>query len=257
MIKIILPNKEHLGPIRAVLFDKDGTLIDSHSYWGEIIVQRAHEIISYYQLPDDKYLGICESMGLCSKSLRLTEKGPVALESRSVVVSHVVGHLQDIGVISSDRQVNQIFDKVSYEMNIKTLPRIQPIRTAISTMSDLLRLVVKLAIVTSDTESNALSFIRQTGFSESQIVIIGRDSCPHSKKTGFPAKYAASKLGVDISQCIVIGDAPMDHQMAVNSGALHLLVSTGQLSYETLRESTPLVVNSLTEITFSPLVQNV
>ena len=257
MIQIVLPSKKQIGPIRAVLFDKDGTLIDSHSYWGEIIVERAHEIISHYQLTADKHLGVCESMGFCSKTLKLTEKGPVALESRSVVVKYVVDHLQSIGVISSEAQINQIFDKVSYEMNVKRLPRIQPISTAISTMFDLLSLGVKLAIVTSDTESNALSFLREIGLSERQIVVVGRDNYPHAKKTGLPAKYAASKLDVDISQCIVIGDAPMDCQMAANSGALHLLVSTGQLSYETLEKSTPLVVNNLTEITFSPFANNV
>lgn len=252
MTNLILPDQTSIGPISAVFFDKDGTLIDSHSYWGAIISVRADLIADQFSLPSDKISGICDSMGFCNKTMRLLEKGPIALESRAVVVDNVVDYLKTIGTNANVRDINEIFDMASSKLNDEALPAIKPIPAALSKMKDLLETGIKIAIITSDTVSNTNKFIRQIGFGELEIMVIGRDNYPHAKKTGRPAAFAACELDIDIGQCLVIGDAPMDYLMAINSGALHLLVSSGQLSYDTLCMSTNYVVNDLNEISFTP-----
>jgi phosphoglycolate phosphatase len=252
MAFLTLPNQDKVGPISAVLFDKDGTLIDSHSYWGTIIVKRATLIANQFRLSDDTIVGLCDSMGFCNKSMRLLEKGPVALESRSVVIEKVVNFLGVTGTNVTIREINDLFDIAASQLDVEALPIIKPISNALSVMKGLFDIGLKIAIITSDTESNTRKFMQQVGFHELEILVIGRDNFPHAKKTGLPAAYAASALGVDISECLVIGDAPMDYQMALNSGALHLLVSSGQLSYDTLCRSTKYVVKDLCEINFTP-----
>jgi len=252
MSNLILPDQTTIGPISAVFFDKDGTLIDSHSYWGAIIAARASLIANQFNLSADIISGICDSMGFCDKTTKLLEKGPVALESRSVVVDKVIGYLNSIGTYANVSDINEIFDLASSKLNDEQLPVIKPIPTALSKMKGLLEVGLQIAIITSDTVSNTNKFIRQVGLGEFKILIIGRDNYPHAKKTGLPAAFAAKELGVDIGQCLVIGDAPMDYLMANNSGALHLLVSSGQLSYDTLRMSTKNVVKDLCEINFAP-----
>jgi len=252
MAYLTLPSQDKFGPISAVLFDKDGTLIDSHTYWGAIILKRAMLIAHQYKLSNETMVGICDSMGFCNKSMRLLEKGPVALESRSVVVEKVVNYLRSTGTSVTINDINELFDMAASQLDTEALPIIKPIPSALSVMANLFDIGVKIAIVTSDTESNTRKFIQQVGFDELEILVVGRDNFPHAKKTGLPAEFAAIALGVDISKCLVIGDAPMDYQMAANSGSLHLLVSSGQLSYDTLRRSTKYVVKDLCEIDFTP-----
>ena len=251
MAYLSFPNQDNIGPISAVFFDKDGTLIDSHSYWGTIIETRAILIANRYNLPPDTIAGICDSMGFCNKSMKLLEKGPVALESRSVVVEKVASYLRAVGTNPTVKDINELFDMAASQLDLEALPIIKPISTAISTLKSLFDIGLKIAIITSDSESNTWKLIQQFGFNQLDILVVSRDNFPHAKKTGLPAAFAARSLGVDISECLVIGDAPMDYQMAINSGALHLLVSTGQLSYDTLCMSTKYVVKDLCEISFT------
>lgn len=253
MTYLKMPGQDKIGPISAVLFDKDGTLMDSHSYWGTIIERRARLIADFYKLSADARPDICESMGFCIKSMTLLEKGPVALESRSEVVASVVKFLRGGGTKATAEEINELFETAASQLDNESLPNIRPISTSISLMKSLLNIGLKVAIVTSDTESNTRRFIEQIGFLDSRILVVARDNYPHAKKTGLPAAFAAKTLGVNISECLVIGDAPMDYQMAVNSGALHLLVSSGQLSYESLIESSRYVVEDLNDISLTQI----
>lgn len=253
MIEFNLPGNLSLGPIAAVFFDKDGTLIDSHSYWGEIIKQRALMIVSYYEMDKDKVSDLCNCMGFCDQTHRLLEKGPIALESRSVVISQLANFLQSIGVSALPDEINEIFDTVTSNMNSKNLPDINLIQDGVLLLKRLVNQNFKVAIITSDSSVNTENFLKKIGLSQSQLFIVTRDSYPHAKKTGLPAKYAADHLDVDISQCLIIGDAPMDFEMAINCGALPLLVSTGQLPKNTLLQHSVNVVNSLSEVNFSPI----
>ena len=250
MITLILPNNKILGPVSTVFFDKDGTLIDSHSYWGEIIKERARVILSFYRIDENKFDDICNCMGFCNQSQRLLVKGPIALESRNVVVEHLISYLRSIGKKGSPKEINDIFDLVTANMNSKKLPDIILIPKAVSLLLDLIRQGVKVAIITSDSTANTINFLAKVGLAQEQVLLVTRDNYPHAKKTGLPANHAAETIGVKISDCLIIGDAPMDYEMAKNSGASHLLVSTGQLPSRILLKHSSNVVNSLSEIKF-------
>ena len=71
--------------IDTVLFDKDGTLMDSNVYWGEIIKRRAKKIIDTYEVSlSEKEL--CLKMGYDTKEEKLLEEGPIAIVSRNRVI---------------------------------------------------------------------------------------------------------------------------------------------------------------------------
>jgi phosphoglycolate phosphatase-like HAD superfamily hydrolase len=126
---------------------------------------------------------------------------------------------------------------------------IRPIESATSLLLELIRIDVPVAIVTSDSISNTNIYLEKLGLSEHDLTLVCRDTCPHPKRTGYPAIQAADLLNINISDAIVIGDAPMDFEMAINSGSKHLLVSTGQLDHQHLLNSTPNVIKSLSDVT--------
>ena len=96
-IKIKSSNLE-LRDINTIIFDKDGTLTNSHIYWGEIIKLRSIEIIKRFNL-EDKYLNlIAKSMGFEFSKKKLLMSGPIALESRKKVIEilyNKIGFLDD------------------------------------------------------------------------------------------------------------------------------------------------------------------
>ena len=63
--------------ISAIIFDKDGTLTNSHIYWAEIISLRSNAIIDEFKLNPKYFSLIASSMGLNTDSNNLEENGPI------------------------------------------------------------------------------------------------------------------------------------------------------------------------------------
>ena len=72
--------------IDTVLLDKDGTFIDAHIYWGEIIKRRASKLIDFYKISNILFDKICLAMGYDVKINKLIESGPIALLPRNDVI---------------------------------------------------------------------------------------------------------------------------------------------------------------------------
>ena len=71
----------------------------------------------------------------------------------------------------------------------------------------------------------------------------------YTKESGKPTQLVLQKLNLLPSQTIMIGDAPTDYFSAINAGIENvILVSTGQVSYNELKEISKTTVNSLNEV---------
>ena len=52
-----------LDNIKTVLFDKDGTFIDLHYFWGKMTELRVKEIMRRYNLHDECFADLCLKLG--------------------------------------------------------------------------------------------------------------------------------------------------------------------------------------------------
>ena len=59
----IKSNQFKIKSITGIIFDKDGTITNSNTYWSEIIKMRAELIIKRYKLDKNFYSNLCKSMG--------------------------------------------------------------------------------------------------------------------------------------------------------------------------------------------------
>ena len=84
---ISLKTKEwEIENIDTVLFDKDGTFVDLHFFWGKITELRALEIIKRKNL-DDLYLEqLCSFLGYDLKNAKMLSDGITALYSRVKII---------------------------------------------------------------------------------------------------------------------------------------------------------------------------
>ncbi len=230
--------------IKAVIFDKDGTIIDSHEYWGNIIRIRANELIKQYGLAPSLYDGLCDAMGLNLITNKLKEEGPIALVSRDKVIQAVVVFLNKRGCSASATNVANTFDYVqmtykdSFIEHTKLCPDVEKFIKKLS------KAKVKMAVVTSDSVDSTNKILDFYGLSKYFDVVVGRETIKEPKETGRPCLYALEHLGVDSINTVSIGDAPVD----VTCGVQGIGVATGQTPASKLITVTPYVINTMEEL---------
>jgi len=238
-----------LEDVGAVLFDKDGTLIDSHRYWGRIIEKRAAAIISHYSLDPELYGDLCLAMGFSLQKRTLLPDGPIALVSREEVIEAVHRFLLGRQVPSSHETLADIFIREHTQFLPEMFEHIH-LLPAVEETLDLLRSHgVKLAVVTTDATMNTHETLRHLGIDRFFSAVIGKESSKEAKVTGEPARAALRALEALPEHTVSIGDAPMDLIMATNSGLkAGIGIATGQITMDRLKEYTPYVALTLGDL---------
>ena len=263
-------DKWSLDNIKAVLFDKDGTFINSHIYWGEIIKRRIHAVMQHFEIKEDLFASLCSSLGLDTKTGLLIKEGPIAIFSREVVVTSLINKLKECGVSSNSSTIEEILGNVPVVRIMPNTPAlvnaeifkkvhenflpdiynyVKIIEDAKILFDKLKSVEIKLAVVTSDMHANTDAILKHLGLEKYFDLVIGKDDCSKAKKTGEPAKIALKKLNVKAENTISVGDAEMDYLMAKNAGLKgSILVATGQTPLEELLDYTPTSVEKLKEV---------
>lgn len=248
MVKLYTDNWE-IDNVETILFDKDGTFIDAHAYWGRIIEMRINAVMKHYGVEPACFAKLCLSLGLDTETGKLIPQGPIALLSREEVINSLIKALADFNVKSDVNTIAQIFKEVHSEFHKEIYEHVKVIDSAIDLFERLTSSGVTMAVVTSDTYANASTILKHMNLTKYFSLIIGKDNCTKAKKTGEPALIALEKLGANANTTISVGDAPMDYLMAKNGGLKGcILTATGQIPTENLKEYTQCVVNNLSEV---------
>ena len=244
----IFCNEYEFTNIEAVLFDKDGTFVDSNLYWGKLGENRINAIIDYYKMDKGLFNELCEVIGYNTKTGKLIYNGPLAVLSRDEVIETLVSYLKKY--VSADFEtIDMIFNKVHEEFLKDVYKYTKLIQGSVECFERLKDKGIKLAVVTSDCYANTCETLKSLKIDKYFDVVIGKDSCLEPKKTGKPALLALDKLNVQPSNAIVIGDAPMDGEMAINAKTQGcILVKTGQTSPKDLGKYATIVCNDLNDI---------
>lgn len=237
-----------LGGVGAVLFDKDGTIVDLHRYWGEIIRRRARAVIAHHGWDESLFPEVCRGMGLSPEG-RLLAAGPTGLASREEIVHVLCTRLAAQGRSCSESVVAGIFVAV-HEQFLPEIGGYLELLPGAAAFAGALKMVgVKTAIVTSDTVSSTRASLEHLGVARYFDLVVGRDSTVEPKVSGVPALRAMEELGVEGSETVCLGDAPMDVVMGRAAGCrATIAVATGQVPLPVLREHTPFVAPSLEQL---------
>lgn len=238
--------------VETVLFDKDGTFIDLHYFWGKMTELRAIEVINYFGLSKDVFNRICEFLGYDVITGKMLSDGITAMYSRSKIIEIFRGNLFECGIASTVSELEDIFDKVSAEFYQNMQEYTKPIEDAIEFIKRLKSKGVRLGVVTSDSVKSAQITIEYFGWKDLFEVVIGRESCEYTKESGKPTKLAIERLNANCNNTIMIGDAPMDYISAQNAGLkATILVASGQIGVSELSKTSDFVVGSLNEVSIN------
>lgn len=176
--------------LAAVLWDMDGTIVDTEPYW----MRAETELVAEHGGTWTEAQGIqLVGSGLVQSAMILQEAG-VALE-----VDEIINTL-------TDRVMVQIDGAVPWRPGVREL------------IAELRESRVPIALVTMSIRRMALQIANAIGDEVFDVVIAG-DDVEHPKPHPEPYLRAAEALGVDIRDCVAIEDSQFGLVSAVSSGA--------------------------------------
>jgi HAD superfamily hydrolase (TIGR01509 family) len=180
----------------AVLWDMDGTLVDTEPYW----MQAQDELVAAWG-------------GQWSHEDALTLVGAGLWHAARVFQSRGV-HLTE------DEIVDHLTDRVLEQIDTNGTPWRPGARELLSELRDA---GVKTALVTMSVRRMAEHVAGQLGFDGFDTVVSG-DDVTHAKPHPEPYLAAAERLGVDPGECIAIEDSAPGTASAVTAGAVVIAV---------------------------------
>ena len=246
------PQDWQLDNIDTVIFDKDGTFIDLHYFWGKMTELRVAEILKRYNLPKDNFQELCLRLGYDINSGKMLSDGITALYSRAIIIQIFCKDLKDFRVDISEKELEEIFDYVNTIFYKEMVKYTKPINSAVEFIKKLRKTDVKIGIVTSDSKESTELTLKHFDWENLFDIVIGRESTKETKESGIPVKLALEQLNACSENTIMIGDAPMDYIAAQNAGVEKtILVATGQINKNDLLKTSDYVLDSLKEICIS------
>ena len=205
-------------PLRAVLFDWDGTLLDS------------------FQADANAYIHMFRALGVSWNSTKLTQH--YSPDWHNVYRAAQLPHER---WAEADR-----LWRVFYRSE---RPQLQAgARDVVQALAERFR----LGLVSSGSSLRVRSQIRAFGLQPLFAVSVFGDQVPHRKPHPLQLQLAIRRLGLEPSACVYIGDAPEDVQMARRAGVAVVGVLEHSPVPERLRASRPnaliKTINSLPQL---------
>jgi HAD superfamily hydrolase (TIGR01509 family) len=179
----------------AVLFDMDGTLIDSEPYW----MAAEHELVARFggTWTDEQAYGLVGN-GLW-KSAEILQKAGVDLPSDDIVQK------------LSSRVLEQVEEAIPWRPGVKEL------------LWNISEQGISCALVTMSLRTNAESLARavagEVGKDVFSVIVAG-DDVTEPKPHPEPYLTAARLLGVDIDDCVAVEDSEAGATSAFTAGAI-------------------------------------
>lgn len=180
---------DRLKDIRAVLFDLDGTLIDTVELI-RVSFRYATRTVLGEEFPDEVTMA---NVGQ-----------PLARQFHDMAPQHAEELLR----------VYREFNRAHHDELAKAYSGTQ------ETLRELQRRGVPMGIVTSKGTTAAAMGIERFGLGGFMSVVVTADDVARHKPDPFPLEFAAGLLGVGMGYCMYLGDSPHDMQAALSANAI-------------------------------------
>lgn len=230
---------ERLKSIKAVLFDKDGTLVDFNATWSRLYQNLALEVAEQ----DIKYANYLLSIGGYDHKRQIFLAGSVLAAGTTPDIVHLWAPN------ASDEQFNVWSTRLNRAFIDEGPSAAVPIPGLEETLTCLFNAGLMLAIVTNDLEEAAEKTMQRFGLRHLFCAILGYNSVINPKPAAGPVLKFCSEHNCDPSEVLVIGDNAHDIEMARNAGAgysIGVLSGTGTL--EVLSNGSDAVLNSIADL---------
>ncbi|MFN2134119.1 MAG: AI-2E family transporter [Anaerolineae bacterium] len=191
--------------VRAILFDLDGTLLDTDELVIEYVAERLRQVPLLRHLYNSQRL---------ARRIMAGSEQPLAFIQRWLDLFGADGH-----TLSWGKWLEMMNDQLDAS-------RYLPVDGVI----DLIRRISRhydLAIVTSRNRADVDQFMEDFRLDKCFAAVVAWDDVRRHKPSPDPIRCAARRLGRTPEQCILVGDTPLDVRAGQRAGALTVGVLCG------------------------------
>ena len=215
---------------KLIIFDKDGTLIDIHHYWGRMIEARSLLLSNFCDDASDKvmmYKRLIDLMGYDLNIGKLRAVGPVGIKPRTFIIDLVSDFFLSTSLNLSREDVERVFllvddySKTNMKSYIKVLPGVR------STLASLKESGVEIAVATTDLSERAKIGLRTANIDQYVKSVVGGDQVRNPKPSPDMLLKIIDSFNFLIDESVMIGDANVDQEMAFALDMDFIGVKTG------------------------------
>ncbi|HEY9899398.1 MAG TPA: HAD family hydrolase [Pantanalinema sp.] len=206
-----------LQPARAVVFDKDGVLVDFAPFWRAVVRARIDALLGLAGLGEAERGLLTELFGI--REGRIDPTGPLAMGARVEALTLSAGFLYSRGFDWLEARSLSESAFQAGEDGVSPADHVQapgPIRPA---LEKLVARGAKLAVATSDTTANARRDLALLGISHCFSAVFGADAVARNKPHPDMLHAACDALGVEPHETWMVGDGLNDMRMARHARA--------------------------------------
>ncbi len=225
-------------PLKAILFDKDGTLLDFDLTWGAA---------GYHVM---KTIARGDEAGFD----RLVEVTHYDLDNRRYrpTSEMVAGSLDEIGPLWAKALGRDDFAAVANEIDqlfMQSAPDyIVPLADPAGILSGLAQQGYRLGIATNDSEAAALQQAEILGLIPHLDFIVGHDSGHGRKPDPGMVEAFVRQTGLQSHEVALVGDSTHDLHAARAAGAIAIAVLSGPASRADLEPHADYVIDSIADL---------
>ena len=188
--------KSVLSGIEAVLWDMDGTIVDTEPYW----FAAEYDVVAQHgDSWSDEHARAVVGFDLLDSGRYMIEHGGVRLTPHEIVE------------LMLDSVVANLKREVPWRPGAREL------------LADVRSSGIPTALVTMSWQRFAMEVVNALPDGAFDVTVVG-DDVEHGKPHPEPYLLAAERLGVDITKCIAIEDSPTGVASALSAGATVLAV---------------------------------
>lgn len=203
--ELVQPSEIYPGEIDAILFDLDGTLVETDDEAVERLARRLRPF---------RWLLPGRDAANAARRILMAAESPA---------NSMLTLLDRVGL---DDNVLDLGDRLCRLRGLHTPLNFRPVDGVTDALRDLGDRY-HLAIVTTRSQLHARAFLSQQDLDELIEVVAGREDTWRIKPHPDPIRHAAKELGVPVERCLMVGDTTVDILSARAAGARSVGVLSG------------------------------
>ena len=183
--------------VEAILFDLDGTLIDTDDAMIERAARWLQPLARLFPRGDPKRV---------LRQAIMASEGPIN------------AFLTFLDILGLDDELFALGGRLRRLRGLRTPANFQPIDSVVEAVRELSGRY-PLGIVTTRSRRDAQTFLEQYALADCFSAVVTHEDTWRLKPHPEPIRYAAEQLGVAIERCLMVGDTGVDVRAAKAAGA--------------------------------------
>ncbi|WP_186579904.1 HAD family hydrolase [Aquibacillus kalidii] len=205
--------------IKAILFDKDGTLINFHGVWVKAIKELIQDLVSEFPDTEEVSLQLAASIGLHGN--QVVADGILASGTMRDISEAFDHCLRNFYAHQGD--LEELHHWISSKMVVLTNKYIADIRPTSEKLQPCLDLLrdkgIILGIATADDYQTTDICLEHLNMKRYFDFILTADTFPNKKPHPSVVRTFCEHYGIDPTEVAIVGDTSVDLTLAKNSGA--------------------------------------